>query len=298
MLLRLLTILKKETEIMEKLIKYSISNLQLRILSTLFLILPLIFITWYNYLGSIIILFFVSYLSTRELIDKKLTIRNVITCLISGFITISPFIISEIFNTNIYFKNFIFYLITLIIILNIFLPIIFNKQNIISNKFYELIFPILLPSILMIYGSIILIENKNVFLLLIIISTLNDSSAYATGKAFGRHSLSKDISPGKTVEGSLGGIIVTSFLSLAIIKWNISPLYLADANIFYIIFSIILLSIFGQIGDLFFSKIKRIKKIKDFGNIFPGHGGVLDRIDSSLFIFILGYFVLLRWINL
>ena len=298
MLLRLLTILKKETEIMGKLIKYSISNLQLRILSTLFLILPLIFITWYNYLGSIIILFFVSYLSTRELIDKKFTIRNVITCLISGFITISPFIISEIFNTNIYFKNFIFYLITLIIILNIFLPIIFNKQNIISNKFYELIFPILLPSILMIYGSIILIENKNVFLLLIIISTLNDSSAYATGKAFGRHSLSKDISPGKTVEGSLGGIIVTSFLSLAIIKWNISPLYLADANIFYIIFSIILLSIFGQIGDLFFSKIKRIKKIKDFGNIFPGHGGVLDRIDSSLFIFILGYFVLLRWINL
>ena len=298
MLLRLLTILKKETEIMEKLIKYSISNLQLRILSTLFLILPLIFITWYNYLGSIIILFFVSYLSTRELIDKKFTIRNVITCLISGFITISPFIISEIFNTNIYFKNFIFYLITLIIILNIFLPIIFNNQNIISNKFYKLIFPILLPSILMIYGSIILIENKNVFLLLIIISTLNDSSAYATGKAFGRHSLSKDISPGKTVEGSLGGIIVTSFLSLAIIKWNISPLYLADANIFYIIFSIILLSIFGQIGDLFFSKIKRIKKIKDFGNIFPGHGGVLDRIDSSLFIFILGYFVLLRWINL
>ena len=298
MLLKLLTILKKETEIMGKLIKYSISNLQLRILSTLFLILPLIFITWYNYIGSIIILFFVSYLSTRELINKKLTIRNVITCLISGFITISPFIIYEIFNTNIYFKNFIFYLISLIIILNIFLPIIFNNQNIISNKFYKLIFPILLPSILMIYGSIILIENKNVFLLLIIISTLNDSSAYATGKAFGRHSLSKDISPGKTVEGSLGGIIVTSFLSLAIIKWNISPLYLADANIFYIIFSIILLSIFGQIGDLFFSKIKRIKKIKDFGNIFPGHGGVLDRIDSSLFIFILGYFILLKWINL
>jgi len=283
---------------MEKPIKYSISNLQLRILSTLFLILPLIFITWYNYIGSIIILFFVSCLSTRELTNKKLTIKNVITCLISGFITISPFIIYEIFNTNIYFKNFIFYLISLIIILNIFLPIIFNKQNILANKFYKLIFPILLPSILMIYGSIILIENKNIFLLLIIISTLNDSSAYATGKAFGRHLLSRNISPGKTVEGSLGGIIVTSFLSLAIIKWNISPFYLVDANIFYIIFGIILLSIFGQIGDLFFSKIKRIKKIKDFGNIFPGHGGVLDRIDSSLFIFILGYFILLKWINL
>ena len=168
MLLKLLTILKKETEIMEKLIKYSISNLQLRILSTLFLILPLIFITWYNYIGSIIILFFVSCLSTRELINKKLTLTYVITCLTSGFIAISPFVIYEIFNTNIYFKNFIFYLISLIIILSISLPIIFNKQNIISNKFYKLIFPILLPSILMIYGSIILIENKNVFLLLML----------------------------------------------------------------------------------------------------------------------------------
>ena len=77
MLLKLLTILKKETEIMEKLIKYSISNLQLRILSTLFLILPLIFITWYNYIGSIIILFFVSCLSTRELINKKLTLNHI-----------------------------------------------------------------------------------------------------------------------------------------------------------------------------------------------------------------------------
>jgi len=92
--------------------------------------------------------------------------------------------------------------------------------------------------------------------------------------------------------------IVTFLIVLAILKWNISPLYLSNANIFYLIFSIILLSICGQVGDLFFSRIKRIKKIKDFGNIFPGHGGVLDRIDSSLFIFILGYFVLLKWVNL
>jgi len=298
MLLKLLTILKKETEIMGKLIKYSFSNLHLRILSTLFLIVPLIFIVWYNYLGSIIILFLVSYISTNELIDKKLTITKILSCLTSGFITISPFILYQIFNTNIYFENFIFYLISLVIIINLFLPVIFNIQNIISNNFYKFIFPILLPSIFMSYGSIILIENKNVFLLLIIISALNDSSAYATGKAFGRHALSRNISPGKTIEGSLGGIIVTSFISLAILKWNISPLYLSDANIFYLIFSIVLLSIFGQVGDLFFSRIKRIKKIKDFGNIFPGHGGVLDRIDSSLFIFMLGYFVLLKWVNL
>ena len=292
-------ILKKEIEIMEKLIKYySISNLNLRILSTLFLIIPLIFITWYSYLGSIIILFLVSYISTNELINNKTTITNVISGIISGFIAISPFIFYQIFNSSIYFENFIFYLITTIIMAIIFIPIIFNYQNIISNIYYKFIIPILLPSIFMIYGAMILIENKNIFLLLIILSALNDSSAYAIGKIFGRHALSKKISPKKTIEGSLGGMIVTSFVGIAIFKLNLSPLYLDSINIFYLIFSILLLSIFGQIGDLFFSKIKRIKQIKDFGNIFPGHGGLLDRIDSSLFILWLGYFILLNWINL
>ena len=284
---------------MEKLIKYySISNLNLRILSILFLIIPLIFIAWYSYLGSIIILFLVSYISTNELINNKAIITNVISGIISGFIAISPFIFYQIFNSSIYFENFIFYLITIIIMTNIFIPIIFNYQNIISNNYYKFIIPILLPSIFIIYGAMVLIEDKNIFLLLIILSALNDSSAYAIGKNFGRHALSKKISPKKTIEGSLGGVIVTSFVGIVIFKLNISPLYLDNINIFYLIFTIILLSIFGQIGDLFFSKIKRIKQIKDFGNIFPGHGGLLDRIDSSLFIFWLGYFMLLNWINL
>ena len=284
---------------MEKLIKYySISNLNLRILSTLFLIIPLIFIAWYSYLGSIIILFLVSYISTKELINNKTTITNVISGIMSGFIAISPFVFYQIFNSSIYFENFIFYFITIIIMTNIFIPIIFNYKNIISNNYYKFIIPILLPSIFIIYGAMVLIEDKNIFLLLIILSALNDSSAYAIGKNFGRHALSKKISPKKTVEGSLGGIIVTSFIGIVIFKLKISPLYLDSINIFYLIFTIILLSIFGQIGDLFFSKIKRIKQIKDFGNIFPGHGGLLDRIDSSLFIFWLGYFMLLNRIIL
>jgi len=277
---------------------YSFSNFNLRILSTVFIIVPLIFITWHSYSGSIIILFSVSYICTNELIGNKKTTSNIIPGVISGLITISPFIFYQIFNSSIYFDNFIFYLATITILTNISIPIIFNYQNIISNNYYKFIIPILLPSIFMIYVAIILIENKNIFLFLIILSALNDSSAYAIGKIFGRHALSKKISPRKTIEGSLGGLIVTFFVGIGIIKLNISPLYLDNINIFYLIFTIILLSIVGQIGDLFFSKIKRIKQIKDFGNIFPGHGGLLDRIDSSLFIFCLGYFMLLKWINL
>ena len=191
---------------MEKLIKYySISNLNLRILSILFLIIPLIFIAWYSYLGSIIILFLVSYISTNELINNKAIITNVISGIISGFIAISPFIFYQIFNSSIYFENFIFYLITIIIMTNIFIPIIFNYQNIISNNYYKFIIPILLPSIFIIYGAMVLIENKNIFLLLIILSALNDSSAYAIGKIFGRHALSKKISPKKLLRDHWGG---------------------------------------------------------------------------------------------
>ena len=96
--------------------------------------------------------------------------------------------------------------------------------------------------------------------------------------AFGKHKLNERISPKKTIEGSfcgwLTGAIITTAFGLLVIK---------DVNKAFIIACGLLLPIVGQMGDLAFSAIKRYFKIKDFGTIFPGHGGVLDRIDSLLF---------------
>ena len=117
----------------------------------------------------------------------------------------------------------------------------------------------------------------------ILIATMTDTFALFGGKLFGKNKLCKEISPNKTVEGSIvgtifGTIIATTFYVLLIDKMNIGTVILLT----------FVLSIFGQFGDLFFSSIKREHKIKDFSNLIPGHGGILDRLDSLLFV-ILGY---------
>ena len=117
-----------------------------------------------------------------------------------------------------------------------------------------------------------------IYLLSITLST--DTYAYIVGSLIGKHKLLEDISPRKTIEGLIGGIIVGTFIGtmffITVINSNI--------NIYKIILITFFLSIVGNIGDLFFSAIKRNYKIKDFSNIMPGHGGILDRIDSTIFV--------------
>ncbi len=117
----------------------------------------------------------------------------------------------------------------------------------------------------------------------LLIATVTDTFALFGGKLFGKTKLCKDISPNKTVEGSIVG---TLFGTIAGTVFYV--LLIGSKNIAIILLLTFLLSIFGQFGDLFFSSIKREHKIKDFSNVIPGHGGILDRLDSLLFI-ILGY---------
>ncbi|MCM3569068.1 phosphatidate cytidylyltransferase [Neobacillus mesonae] len=106
-----------------------------------------------------------------------------------------------------------------------------------------------------------------------------DSGAYFFGKAMGKNKLWPEISPNKTVEGSLGGIVCA--VVVAIFFGLFSDF---NATIITLIGMTIVLSIFGQIGDLVQSAYKRHFNVKDSGNILPGHGGILDRFDSLLFV--------------
>ena len=108
-----------------------------------------------------------------------------------------------------------------------------------------------------------------------------DAGAYFVGRFLGKHKLNERISPNKTIEGAVGGFIIGSIASFllgyfALVKNGKLPLAL-------VIIGAITMSFIGQIGDLAFSAIKRHYGIKDFSNLFPGHGGVLDRIDSISF---------------
>ena len=118
------------------------------------------------------------------------------------------------------------------------------------------------------------------FLMPFIGSWVTDTFAYFTGRVLGKHKLAPIISPKKTVEGSIGGILFAigafALYGLIIAKGGYTPNYLA------LLLCGLLVSIVSQIGDLSLSAIKREYGIKDYSRLFPGHGGVLDRFDSVI----------------
>ena len=123
--------------------------------------------------------------------------------------------------------------------------------------------------------------GKYLYLLIFIGAWTTDIFAYFTGYLFGKHKLIEDVSPKKTIEGSIGGII---FCALAYVGYGfiVKHFFSMDANIIFLAISGVIISVISQIGDLIMSVIKRHYGVKDYGNIFPGHGGMLDRFDSII----------------
>ncbi|WP_051670398.1 phosphatidate cytidylyltransferase [Bryobacter aggregatus] len=120
-----------------------------------------------------------------------------------------------------------------------------------------------------------------------------DISAYYTGRTFGKHKLAPTISPGKTIEGALGGILATVVFGCLYLPYFIPEISLGEAAILSILGNIA-----GQTGDLAESALKRGAAMKDSGTMLAGHGGWLDRLDSSLFSLPMVYWTLLafqRW---
>lgn len=116
------------------------------------------------------------------------------------------------------------------------------------------------------------------FMILAGVIVISDSAQYFTGRAFGRHRLAPVISPKKTVEGAFGGLVFGSLAAIALAR--VWPVGLSDMAMLAAGFA---MSIAGIVGDLFESWLKRRAGKKDSGNLIPGHGGILDRIDSWLF---------------
>jgi phosphatidate cytidylyltransferase len=125
----------------------------------------------------------------------------------------------------------------------------------------------------------------------------SDIGAYAVGRTIGRHKLSPGVSPGKTVEGALGGLAATMLVAWAYVRWVLQPgthLGFRWAPVGVLAFGA-LVSIAAQIGDLAESLLKREAGVKDSSTLIPGHGGILDRCDSLLFVMPVS-FVVLGWL--
>ena len=137
-------------------------------------------------------------------------------------------------------------------------------------------------------------QQPSILLFLFVLIWVADIAAYFTGKKFGRSKLAEELSPGKTREGVLGAIVGAVLISLLGVYWWQEQLALMLA--IYFVLLCVLTALISVVGDLFESLLKRNAGVKDSGCLIPGHGGVLDRIDSLLAAspgFMLG----LYWLN-
>jgi len=133
------------------------------------------------------------------------------------------------------------------------------------------------------------VGGREALLLLLGVIVISDSAQYYTGRAFGRRPLSPTISPKKTMEGAIGGVV---FGTLAM---TVGGYYVFAAPLWLLALLGAAVSLLGIVGDLFESLLKRSAGIKDSSNLIPGHGGVLDRIDSWLFAAPV-YYVFVRFV--
>lgn len=164
--------------------------------------------------------------------------------------------------------------------------VLLHKYNYRTNEaFYLASITIFLG---VIFNLFIMLYNESLLLFIYIILTacVTDVFAYVGGKLIGKHKLTK-ISPGKTVEGSLTGTILST-----VVGTTYYVTLIGTTPIINVVLITIVLSVIGQVGDIFFSLIKRENEVKDFSNLIPGHGGILDRLDSIIFILIAFVFIM------
>ncbi len=249
-----------------------------RIISAIVMLAIVIPIVWYG--GSIFRLGvgIVSILALKEMLDLKKSHHQLpILVELIAVISLLLIVLAEYDGYSILFG--ITYRGLAILLLSLLgLSIFYDEKKYTATDALFLIGSVLLLGVS--FNAMILARMTDLYLFiyLILIFIFTDTFAMLSGMLFGRHKLIPKVSPKKTVEGSvLGSIIGTIVASL------FYHFFVSDITVLVVIVTLIL-SIIGQIGDLIFSKIKRENDIKDFSNLIPGHGGILDRLDSTIAI--------------
>ena len=228
------------------------TNIKQRIF-TWFIIIILFYLGSRNRIYMLILFGLISTLSFKEFLQFAYIKYD-------NELKIFSFIVNLIFYIGIYFKN-----IYILLILFMLVCIRFYKRGFIIFAFF-------ITSYLI--GSISYIDDLNFIINYLILIELNDVFQYISGNILGKRKITPKISPNKTVEGLIGGIILTT-LTATLLKNFV--------NINFQVKFIPYICLIGFIGDVFISALKRKVNLKDSGTLLLGHGGILDRIDSLIF---------------
>lgn len=220
-----------------------------------------------------------SLLSLKEVLDIFETKKEIPFFIkFLSYIFLSLFLFYQFSFSN----HFISYQWISILFLVFFIPIVIYH----NQEKYDIEQAFLITSSIFFLGftfqilSLLRNHHMNYLIYILLITIITDTYAYIVGRLIGSHKLIPSISPKKTWEGLIGGTVFGTFIASVYFHSVVS----FETPILIVLIMTSFLSLTGQIGDLFFSSIKRFYHKKDFSNIMPGHGGILDRLDSLLFV--------------
>lgn len=270
------------------------------------LLIPFLLLGGYFFYGLSIIF---AYVATYELINmhnNKNNLPSFITKLVpllSSIMVVVIMIADKVLKVN--GVNYVVFSFLVIMILLLILPLFYKELKMTDGFFY--IASIIYGGIS--FGVMALIRNIEInssasfiigsldfnlsglliFVYILLTTMFTDIGAYEIGCRFGKHKLIPDVSPKKSVEGAIGGSLIGALMGTIgfmmieyFCKFSLFSIENIVLKIIVVFLATLLLTIISQIGDLIASKLKREYGIKDFGKVFPGHGGVMDRFDSLI----------------
>ncbi len=204
----------------------------------------------------------------------------------------SLFLMCSVFLSA-FINDYIFLSILFIVVIFSWIEWINIIEKIRLKKIYRIIHIILFLIYLLMAFIVcfnVFVIDKYFFLSILMICVFSDVGGYVFGKTFGGKKLTK-ISPNKTVSGSIGSFVL-SYVGFFVIYFYFNDLLFVRLEIELLVFIPFFISSFCQLGDLFISFYKRKAKVKNTGNIIPGHGGLLDRIDGTIFALPIGFIII------
>ena len=212
----------------------------------------------------------------REKKKEFPTLIKIIAYLLTAFSLVLTY------NQDLFSFKISYQLISFIILLFL-LPILLKNKKEMNYDINDALY--LIGSLLFInlsFNLILVIRNYSLYYLiyLLLITVITDTFALITGIYVGKNKLSPTISPKKTIEGFIGGVLMGTFVS-SVFYYTVID---SGISLAILILTTLFLAVVGELGDLVFSSIKRTFNVKDFSNIMPGHGGILDRLDSLIFV--------------